>query len=390
MIGSRRGVPSRFGHFEAGGRAWRAVLALALGTTTLVLALGSCAKKITSVDPSYTMPEGRLTPDAQLVAWYEAQLPLVGFVDKGGPVGPDREDCCRERLQVDIADSAAGTTSLAVRPAGTIRTLIFDRKPATAFRPMRREANGGFRAILDHPLLPARKWLESRWEIYAYDDPTPSGFSPPTYVGRGIVSGTESADSPLTNTGIIAQDDFGDITYTGNCRPCDSLFTLRWSPVPGAARYWLHVYQLQGTSSDFDQLRSAFAAPINTIRARDFLVAYIDAGATSYRLGDTTRTDIVKLTERVWGWPLDSRPRKQQAYLVRIAAVDASGRLIAFTRGNYGRVDSGHYYFLYRLGAYIVFPHIDIPTEPTCEHCQPEPLEGLSASSGLGGIPQHR
>ena len=71
-----------------------------------------------------------------------------------------------------------------------------------------------------------------------------------------------SAESPVTNEGVIQGDEIGDIDYQGNCLPCDSLFTLRWKPVAGAARYMLHVYQLTPGASDDDNLRSGAAAPI--------------------------------------------------------------------------------------------------------------------------------
>src|SRR5206468_10386584 len=156
---------------------------------TLTLALGSCSKRLTTVDPTYTEPEGRFSPDAQLVVWYDSPVEEFRFRDRNQPpIGPERDPFCPNRIRVDPGDELLGVDEFEAHPRGSINAMILDRTPATAFSPMRRESNGGFRQVLDFPLRPVRKWLDSQWELYAYNDPEPSGFTPATYVARGEIS----------------------------------------------------------------------------------------------------------------------------------------------------------------------------------------------------------
>jgi hypothetical protein len=234
--------------------------------------------------------------------------------------------------------------------------MVLDHTAATGFNPMRREANGGYRQTLDFPITPLRKWLEAGWELYSYTDPAPSGFTPATYIARGEVSGLESANSPLTNESVIRPDAIGDIEYTGICLPCDSLFTLRWRPVQGAARYWLHVYQLMPGATDDDNMRSGAPAPVNTVKPKDFLVAYTAPSDTFFKVGDEPHAGSEVFIDRIRRFSAGRTPVYNLLLNVRVSAVDARGQLIAYTHGDYGKIDAGDNYFLYHLGSVIVQP----------------------------------
>lgn len=332
--------------------------ALSLALVVSAVALGACAKHITEVDPSYTQPEGRLSADAQLVVWNDASVKMDLYSDLGGHQGPDEVPTCPHRRVPDIFDRLIDSTFDA---RSGVNLAILDRTPATAFRPMRREANGGYRALVDYPVAPVRKWLDAQWEIYRFVDAAPSGFTPPTYVGRGLVGGVEGADTPLTNEALLPTTPLQDVTYAGNCLPCDSLFTIRWQPIAGAARVWIHVYQFAAGVSDAEIRASAHPSPVNVVRPRDFLIVSLPGDATSYRLGDRTRTDVNRVLERTTNFG--------QTYHVRISAVDSTGYLTAFSRGDYGVEDRGEVYGLFRLGAFLVNPKRVGPNFP---FCQPE------------------
>lgn len=352
-----RRSPGRYRVTRTLAAALAGALVLALG-----LGLGSCAKRITEVDPNFVFLEGRATPDAQLVIWYQDTVEVRLYFDITDPPGPARDPFCNDHIlgPGNDPEDVGRREHLTFGEAGRIQVAIMDHTPANAFRPMRREANGGYRAPLDFPLIPSRKWLEGQWELYSYRDDRPSGFLPPTYIARGIISGQESNDSPLTNEGVLRQAKVENINYTGRCLPCDSLFTLRWDPVAGAARYWLHVFQFANGVSESQMLQASRPGPVNEIRPRDILVAVAPGSATSYKLRDATRTDVVRMVERV--------TRYGQTYLVRVAAVDSAGQLLAYTRGDYGLLERGDRYGLYLRGGVAIRPkRRTIPEPPFCQ-----------------------
>jgi hypothetical protein len=341
------------------GTSWRPLVAALAALLVLALGLGACAQRVTEVDPNFVFPEGHVSDDSQLVLWYDVPVEVREYADATEPPGPDQSPFCPNSIFPDPGDPVVRTQTFRFNPTGSINLTILDHSPATAFRPMRREANGGYRTLLDFPLPPTRKWLENQWELYSYSDSRPSGFDPPTYVGRGSVGGLQSASSPLTNQAELRIATPGDIRYTGRCLPCDSLFTLRWDAVPGVFRYWLHVYQVASGASETELVKATRPSPINDVRPRDLLLAYVGDSVASYRLGDVARHDIVRLVERT--------PAYNQSYRVRIAAVDSLGQLIAITRGDFGTLGRGENYALMRLNAYIVTTKRPSNSPPFCQ-----------------------
>lgn len=338
------------------GVAPRAIAAALCGVLVLAIGLGACGKRIAEVDPAFVFPEGRVSQDSRLILWRETPIEVRVYADLSEPPGPAFNPFCRNNVSPDPGDPQVALETNEFQPTGTINLTIVDHTPSNGFVPMRREANGGYRAVTDFPLAPARKWLENGWEYYRFADIRPSGFTPPTYIGRGTVGGVQGASSTLTNEARLTIASLADIQYTGYCLPCDSLFTLRWNPVPGAFRYWLHVYQLATGVTPEEDVRSARPAPFNDTRPRDILLAYVGDTVTTYKLGDVTRQDIVRLVER--------NPAYAQTYRVRIAAVDTLGQLIAITRGDYTSLGRGDNYALVRLNAYIVTTKRRTPADP--------------------------
>lgn len=354
-------APARFS--KVFGPRARALAAAVAALGVLAMGLGACAKRITEVDATYVLPEGRVSPDAQMVLWYEEPVEVRAYLDASEPPGPDSDPHCPATVFADVGDPLVDVQTFDFKPAGSINATLLDHTAATSFRPMRKEANGGYRSMLDFPIKPSRKWLENQWELYTFNDSRPSGFQPPTYIARGLVNGAESAQSPLTNEAVAQRPAPLDLTYTGLCLPCDSLFTLRWNPVPGAARYWLHVYQLASGVTDTETLQATRPSPLDDTRPRDILLAFMDGSATSYKLRDATRHDIVRLVERATNY--------NQTYRVRIAAIDSTGQLLAINRGNFGLFQFPEGYALVRLNANLVSTKRPGNSFPFCQNETP-------------------
>jgi hypothetical protein len=97
----------------------------------------------------------------------------------------------------------------------------------------------------------------------------------------------------------------------------DSLFTLRWDAVPGAANYVLHVFQPQSDARAPDVLASAIPGPLTIGKTRDQFLVLLPGTVTQYRLGDPGGIVLAR-----------GKTFMGQAYLARMSALDAQGRVI--------------------------------------------------------------
>jgi hypothetical protein len=293
------------------------------------LALAGCAEKVTNVDAGFTTPEGQYDANARLVLYPDVPITVESFVDLA-PDGPD------------AADPLSGTEQRYIAP-GAIHGVILDGTTASGYQVLRREADGGYGQLKDYTLNPIARFFDTHWEMYAFSDGAPSSFSPPTYVGRGLVSGAVTPRSPLTNVARVPGTSVANIVYTATPWPADSNITMTWQAVPGAAGYWIQIYQFMGGS--LEKLLSAQPAPFVISDARNYFIGYVPAPATSYKLN---QPGALVLFQR--GLILMSE------YMVRITAVDDQSQLIAMTYGDYGYVRSVGSYLRYRLGAVLVIP----------------------------------
>jgi hypothetical protein len=306
--------------------------ALAAALVLGALALAGCAEKVTNVDAGYTAPEGRYDTNALMVVYPDVPITVETFKDLL-PDGPDTGD----ELQ---------STELRYIAQGALHGVILDGTPATGYQVLRREANGGYAQLEDYALSPVARFFDSHWELYAFSDGSPSGFSPPSYMGRGIVSGAVTPLSPLTNVGQVGAGDVANLVYTAYPFPQDSNITMTWNEVPGAAGYWIQIYQFMGGTRE--KLLSAQPAPFVFSDARNYFVGYLPAPAGSYTLN---QPGALVLFQR--GLLMKSE------YLVRISAVNDQGELIAFTYGDYAYLRTTGSYQRYRLGAVLVTPTPD-------------------------------
>lgn len=302
-----------------------------LATVILVaLAMTGCTKKVTNVDTSYTAPEGQYSTDARLIVHPDAPITVETWTDIL-PDGPGPEDILASTEQVSLAP-------------GALHGVILDGTPASGYQVLRREGNGGYAQLKDYVLNPVARFLDSQWEIYAFNDAQPSDFSPPSYVGRGVVAGVVTPTSPLTNASELVSSDIATLQYTGEATPSDSNITMSWQAVPGAAGYWIQIYQFKGGTLE-SILRSVQPAPFVLSEVRNFFVGYVAAPATEYKLGEPGAQVLLKRTLL-----------NLVEYRVRVVAVNARGELMAFSYGNWEYVREPGLYRRFRAGATKVFP----------------------------------
>jgi hypothetical protein len=319
--------------------------ARAAAATALVfaaLALTSCAEKVTNVTAENgPYPEG-VQSNSQLVLYMDTPVRVLDYAELGQP-----NDASDDSLKSDVLYYDVGP--------GTLIGTVIDSTNASAFDIFREEASGGYAPLQDVLVHPSKSWIMSHYELYRFSDPTPVG-SQMAYVGRGIVNGTVTVTAPLTNRATLLQAAVaGDLKYLGNVASGtgpggfpsstfpdtteDSLFTLRWEPVPGAVGYWITVCQpTSATLSGVALYRSALPRPLLPERVPENYVFYYPQPAnTSVPIVHQLVGDGQLAAGDAPGPPgthllLHRSMLTGVEYLVRIAAVDANGQLLSYTR----------------------------------------------------------
>jgi hypothetical protein len=301
----------------------RWLLATALAAS---LASSGCSRKLAS-DPGITMPEGVFSPDAQLVMSSDTGNPVSVYHGTGGG---------------GIAFDS--TFSVYLRSPGITIGMLMDGTASTGYEMMRRQSSGSYSDIKDFLLTPVDRWLPSQWEAYVFYDGSVSSYQPPTYLGRGKVAGVITPNSPLTNEAVLMSAPVGTVTYTGTPFPTDTLVTMSWNRVPGAVRYWMEIFTFRNDVRDISELFPiGTRTPIAVGKVKNYFVGYINAPATSYKLGDPgarvfTSTPLLHAN----------------TYRVRIAAVSDDGRLLAITDGVPEVSQRDNNFFLYSLRAELI------------------------------------
>jgi hypothetical protein len=240
---------------------------------------------------------------------------------------------------------------------GVMHGVVVDYVQSSGYQMFRQEAGGGYRALSDFALTASRRWSDRNYyggaagvvvlppaQFFAFADPTPAAIPLKGYVGRALISGLTGSNFPLTNHGA-APDTTGiaSLRYRGRTgmpgdpntgpAPPDSLLDMSWDAVTGAAGYWVHIYQKRADirpTEAADAIAIAQPSPIATGKVRDLFVGFFPAPLTSYKLGSPLPIGSRVLVYRVLVG--------LQEVLIRISAVDASGRMIA-TTGSAGDFD---------------------------------------------------
>jgi len=269
---------------------------------------------------------------------------------------------------------------------GVMHGLIVDYVQASGYQMFRQEDGGGYRAFSDFALAATKRWSDRSYyggaagtvvlppaQLYAFADLTPAAIPLRGYVGRAVVAGVTGSGYPLTNHGA-APDTTGipSLRYTGltglpgnpdsGPAPPDSLIAMSWDAVPGAAGYWVHIYQKRADiRASEEAMVIAHPSPIAAGKARDLFVGYFPAPLTAYKLGSPVPAGSRVLVYRVL--------IGLQEVLIRVSAVDASGRMIA-TTGSAGDMDAVQERFgqidrrrTFLLGAKKVTPDRPIPPD---------------------------
>ena len=289
----------------------------------VALAMAGCSKKITSADPGYTAPEGRTEVSAQQIVYPDLPIDVQLWKIK-------RANCD------ECVDTLMSTTPLYTAGPDVIKGMIFDGTASSRYEILRRELNGGYAPLYDYALDPSLRFPQSGWKLFTWQDGRPSGFDPPTYLGRGIVSGVTTVTTPLTN---VAVDHAADLQLI--FMVTDSLRSFGYTPVTGAVAYVMQVYKQKNGYADA-AFYNAAPAPLATQDHRDFLVAWLPA---VNGVVDNSQVKVLMQFSYVPG----------ALYAMRMSALDAQGRLIAYTQGEWFGVNGPvtGYRLMFRGGAFI-------------------------------------
>ena len=137
-----------------------------------------------------------------------------------------------------------------------------------------------------------------------------------------------------------------NIRYSDDRQPNDSLFRMTWTPVAGAAGYWVHVFQYRSDATQDERVRAGSPSPVFNGKVRDYLIAYVPGTTNSFKLGATSGAEVLTRRLTIFG----------QVYQVRVSAVDNDGQLIGFSHGDTSIVAGVTTYQKYAKGSFDVNP----------------------------------
>lgn len=311
-------------------RGWAALALLA--------ALWGCSSKKLTVDASFTMPEGVASPQLELVTFLDTPAYKIRMLDRGriGQVDIGTDTASTDQIARNPFTGQLEITPLQLHSPGAVRGLVVNRTSAEGIEVFRTEPNGAVRRILEFAVPPTRRWLDGGAEMYEFVDADPKRAPGATYYVRGLIGGVAGANSPLSNgSRVTFAGTIANITYTANRdgsipppggglpTPAESTFIMRWTPVAGTARYWIHVFEYQPRSlSTAQRILTGAPTPILSYGARDIFIASIPGSVTQYKMGDPGASIYTFRT-----------PSFGAEYFVRISALDADGQLIGMTTG---------------------------------------------------------
>lgn len=281
----------------------RAGAALAAGWLAAA-ALSGCSKKLTAVDAGY-VPEGTESAVSKLIAYPGLPSLVNATVRNEGRIRV-------VPLTTQLTDGAPRAASL----------LLLDGSASSEFALYRADDASGAAEALPFTLRPFTRWLDLGWDAFRIqlDQADPSG----RYRGLGLIDGVRTSRSPITNQSSADRTPTFFRMFIRHGSPngegsnfTDSLFTIAWEPVAGAAQYLLHVYQFRSDTRAPDVLRLCRPGPMALGKTRDIYLTMLPGTLSSHRVGDP---DGIVLTRRT--------TFMAQAYFVRMSALDSDGRLL--------------------------------------------------------------
>jgi len=329
----------------------------------LAAVAAGCSDKVTSVDSSFTTPEGTPSADARMIVTPDVAITWNVARDINNNGDP-------------FDDPVIATDSLHRIAAGAVSGVILDRTVATRYQLLRREENGGLHALEDFVHSPRRQWLETQWEAYTFDDPMPTPGAVPSYIGRGLIGGTVTASSPLTNDARISSPTIDNIPASVVLIQPDSTMRVSWDAVPGAAGYWIQEYQFISAPAQ-EVLRSTFPAPFYLGLSRDYTVIFRRDNTPYNPQVPFPASEVVVQRPKLPGL----------FYNLRITAVDSTGQVIAMTRGPFigAPGQNAGEFLIFRLGA-LFYQYI----VPTRRHLAASEVATFVGSPGPGFLVRGR
>jgi len=307
-------------------------LAALLVALALASPLAGCSKKLVT-DASFRLPEGTPSTQLELFTWLDGSNAKIRIKDRGQIAKVDftNQPATTDSLELDATGHPRITTFRLFTP-GTVHGIVLNRTGAEGVEIWRSEANGGVRRLFDFALTPTKRWLDRGTDAYEFHDSDPQRPLNATYYARALVGGMSGATSPLSNGSVPTGTPLTQIRYTAErfgtaaghlFVEADSNIVMQWSPVPGASKYMIQIFEYQGKVLTLDQrILTGVPAPLLLFPTHDHLVATVPGSVTEYRLGDAGATIYT-----------DDPLRMRQEYYVRISAFDATGQMIGTTTG---------------------------------------------------------
>ena len=307
--------------------ATAAVLALAG-----VLAAG-CSKKLTT-DPSFKVPEGTPSSQIDLITYFDQPTEKIRIHDRGQLAKVDFVPVAALSDSIEL-DPNTGSPKISIYRSfspGTVRGLVIDQSGSEAVEIWRTDSNGGVRRLFDFTLQPIKRYLTTGTNLYEFYDADSKRPANCTYYARGVVGGIAGQSSPLsspstpnpapiTSIGYLAER-FGTAAG-GNYLLADSNITMQWTPVAGASRYLIQIFQYQSKVLTLEQrILTGTPSPLLSSFTHSNYIASVPGGITTYTLRAPGAT-VYEFD------PL----RKLQEYWVRITAIDAGNSMIGTTTG---------------------------------------------------------
>jgi hypothetical protein len=147
-----------------------------------------------------------------------------------------------------------------------------------------------------------------------------------------VIGGIAGQSSPLSSPSVPNPAPLTSISYLAarygtlagvNYLLADSNITMQWTPVSGASRYLIQIFQYQTRVLTLEErILTGTPAPLLTTATHSNYIASVPSGTTTYTLrapGATVYTfDPLRIRQEYW---------------VRISAIDANNSMIGTTMG---------------------------------------------------------
>src|SRR4029077_15243282 len=118
-----------------------------------------------------------------------------------------------------------------------VRTSTFDFSPSNSLEAMRVNSDGNVAPLFDFMIPPPVSLIGRGLDSYEFEDLAP--LATPTYFGRGVLNGTVTTNSPVSNpaSAFPTCDDNMNFIPQAQSLPKDSVLDVQFTDDPRAAFY---------------------------------------------------------------------------------------------------------------------------------------------------------